>query len=672
MAAVAGSETVRITVDEIDLDVPKGEMIVESVKRLGLDIPIFCYHSRLKPVGMCRMCLVEVGFRQDDGSVRKMPKPQTACTLPAMDKLVVYTDTAMVHRDRKGVLEFLLINHPLDCPICDRGGECPLQNITLAYGPSTSRFVEMKRHLPKAFPLSQYVTLDLERCIQCGRCVRFTEEISGDSQLAFRFRGAAMQPSTYQLTDFDSKFSGNVIEICPVGALTSAKYRFRARPWDLETRPAVCTECSNGCNVWFDYRAGRFVRIDGRTNEQVNEEWTCDKGKFGHDWYNAADRMTAVLVREGDALKETGWAEAYSAIVPAFQGGGAGLVGPKLSNESLYLFGKLFKGAFGGGDLDFRWTRDTADLSGMVGTTIAGLELRASILVFGPLADESPIVFLRVRKAWFRGGAQVVVACSQDSEADSFAHAVLRYRPGTVGELAKGLAAMVQGQGDAQAISAATGASQDQLQRAAEALGADTAIVTTHAILNEQGGKEAIDALRSHAHFSCYALGANDQGALELGLQRGRATEEVMRAAAGGQVGALWLVGCDPIHDFHDRALATAALESVPFLVVQDVRMTDSARYASVVLPMAAPAEQEGTYTNCARRVQRMRQVVPAPGDAKPAWRIFSECMVRALDVVPYFNPREVRSSIAQEHPAYARATEAALDGEGALLWGSE
>lgn len=315
MAAVSTStETVLLTINEVEIEVPKGELIVESVKRLGLEVPIFCYHSRLDPVGMCRMCLVAVGFKQQDGSVRFMPKPQTACTLPASEGMVVLTDSQQIHTDRKGVLELLLINHPLDCPICDRGGECPLQNNTIFYGPSTSRYLEIKRHLPKAYPLSEYVTLDLERCIRCGRCVRFTEEISGDAQLAFRFRGAMMQPSTFQLGEFQSKFSGNTIEICPVGALTSTEYRFRARPWDLETKPAICTECSNGCNVWFDYRLGKQVRINGRTNEAVNEEWTCDRGKFGHEWYNE-NRCTRVLIREGDALKESDWPTALAKIL---------------------------------------------------------------------------------------------------------------------------------------------------------------------------------------------------------------------------------------------------------------------------------------------------------------------------------------------------------------------
>jgi NADH-quinone oxidoreductase subunit G len=672
MAAVASVETVRITVNEIGLEVPKGELIVESVKRLGLEIPIFCYHRRLKPVGMCRMCLVEVGFRQQDGSVRKMPKPQAACTLPASEGMAVYTDSEMVHADRKGVLEFLLINHPLDCPICDRGGECPLQNNTLVYGPSTSRFLELKRHLPKAFPLSKYVTLDLERCIQCGRCVRFTEEISGDSQLAFRFRGAEMQPSTYQLTDFESKFSGNTIEICPVGALTSAKYRFRARPWDLETKPAICTECSNGCNVWFDHRAGKFVRINGRTNEAVNEEWTCDKGKFGHDWYNAEDRLKSVLVRDGDVLRESGWSEAYGAIVPAFKRSGAGLCGPKLSNEALFVFNKMFKEAFGGGDVDFRWTRDTADMVGKISMPIAALESARSILVIGPLADEAPIVYLRVRKAWFNAGSKIVVASSGDTDADSFAHAVLRYRPGAVGALAKGLAAMCAGGADVRAISQETGVAEAQLRRAAEGLRPETVVVATHGLLNESGGKEAIGALKSLPSFNCYALGANDQGAIELGLQQGRTTADILQAAADGGVKALWLAGCDPLNDFADRALAQRALENVEFLVVQDVRMTESAHFASVVLPMCAPAEDEGTYTNCERRVQRFKRAIPAPGDAKPAWRIFSECLMRAGDVVPYFNPNEVLQAIAKRHPEFAKATETALDGEGALLGGTE
>ncbi len=643
MAAVAITETVRITVNEVELVVPKGEMIVESVKRLGLEIPIFCYHSRLKPVGMCRMCLVEVGFKQPDGSVRMMPKPQAGCTLPAMEGMVVITDSTAIHRDRKGVLEFLLVNHPLDCPVCDRGGECPLQNNTLVYGPSTTRFLEMKRHLPKAFPLSQYVTLDLERCIQCGRCVRFTEEISGDSELAFRFRGALMQPSTYQLTEYESRFSGNVIEICPVGALTSAKYRFRARPWDLETKPGVCLECSNGCNVWFDHRAGKFVRINGRTNESVNEEWTCDKGKFGHDWYNSPHRATKVLVRNSGALTASGWADAYSVILNEFQKGPAGvLVGPKVSNEGLFTLKNLFQ-SIANADIDFRWTKDTLDLSGKVANSIASLESAPTIVIFGDLAAELPIVFLRVRKAWFKNGAKVIVVHHAPTDADSFADKVVRYEAGKCAEAAKQIAATIE---------------------------SNAVIVCSHAILNLSNGRGVIEALQGHKHFNCYATGANTQGAIELSINKGRTTGEILHAAAIGEIKSLWLVGCDLFNDFHNKDLVKKALENVGFLVVQTSVMDEAVHYASVVLPMAAPAEQDGTTTNCERRVQRFAQAVAAPGDAKPAWRIFSECLVRLTPQTPYFNLGEIMDAISREHSAYKEVSYARLDGEGVLLGG--
>ncbi|HRK23073.1 MAG TPA: NADH-quinone oxidoreductase subunit NuoG, partial [Fimbriimonadaceae bacterium] len=590
MAAVASTETVKIKVNNVDLDVPKGELIVESVKRLGLEIPIFCYHSRMKPVGMCRMCLVEVGFVQPDGSVRMMPKPQAACTLGASEGMAIVTDSELVHRDRRGVLEFLLVNHPLDCPICDRGGECPLQNNTIFYGPSTSRFVEMKRHLPKAFPLSQYVTLDLERCIQCGRCVRFTEEISGDSQLAFRFRGANMTPSTFELRDFQSKFSGNVIEICPVGALTNAKYRFRARPWDLETKPGICTLCSNGCSIWFDYRVGKLARVNGRTNEAVNEEWTCDRGKFGHDFYNSETRLTKPLVRQGDALVEADWSDAYGPILEAFQGGKdkvAALAGPMVSNEGLFLLQKLFREGFGSNNLDHRFEKNLVPYGerlsakmgvGEVQSTIDSFELANSILVFGTsLADEEPILFLRVRKAWFKHGARVVVAHHAPTDADSFAHVLLRYREGTAGAVANGLLKLLIDSGKAKVpaatadavkaftpeqVESISGVPASSLKAAAEVL-AGASIATTRGLYNLADGTEVAETLAGIAMttggaFNLYARGANEQGAADLGFlpdtlpgggaapKAGKNTHEILKAAADGKMKALWLVGWDP------------------------------------------------------------------------------------------------------------------------------
>ncbi|MBC8064591.1 MAG: NADH-quinone oxidoreductase subunit NuoG [Chlorobia bacterium] len=665
MAAAVQVETVNITINDIEIAVPKGELIVESVKRLGLEIPIFCYHPRMKPVGMCRMCIIEVGFKQPDGTVRKMPKPQAACTLPASEGMAVYTDSEMVHRDRKGVLEFLLINHPLDCPICDRGGECPLQNNTLFYGPSTSRYVELKRHAHKAFPLSQYVTLDLERCIQCGRCVRFTEEISGDAELAFRFRGADMQPSTFELRDFQSKFSGNVIEICPVGALTSSKYRFRARPWDLETKPGICTLCSNGCNIWFDYRVGKMVRINGRTNDAVNGEWTCDKGKFGHEFYNSENRLTVPLARQGDQLVECDWARAYSDVIRAFaQGGGkvAVIGGSDNSNEDLFMARKLFRDVFGADNVDHQLEANLGP--SVVRNSIASLEDAKSILVFGTsLADELPMVFLRVRKAWLDNDAKVVVAHDEATEADAFAQVVLRYRPGTEGSVAKGLV----GQMSPEEVESASGVPAAKIREAVQLLAGST-IITTQSLSNRD--TDAVKTLSNieGTNFNSYSLRSNDEGAAVLFKGSGMDTQAILEAAASGELKALWLLGVDPFAIYPDRDLVQRALENVEFLAYQGIAETEALHYASVVLPHTAPAEQEGTYTNCERRVQRMRPVLDPKGDAKPAWRIFSEIYVRLKPSTPFFNAGEVMEEIASQNPSFAGARYSVLPDEGYLL----
>lgn len=696
MAAVTEVQTITITINDIEVQVPKGELIVESVKRVGLEIPIFCYHPRMKPVGMCRMCLVEIGFKQPDGSVRKMPKPQAGCTLPASEGLVVYTDTEMVRRDRRGVLEFLLINHPLDCPICDRGGECPLQNNTLFYGPSTSRFVEAKRHLPKAFPLSRYVTLDLERCIQCGRCVRFTEEISGDSQLAFRFRGAKMQPTTFELTEFTSKFSGNVIEICPVGALTSSRYRFRARPWDLETKPSICTVCSNGCNIWFDYRVNKMVRINGRTNESVNEEWTCDKGKFGFESYNSDDRLTDPLIRKGDRLVPCSWAEAYAEILAAFKVGGrqvAALAGPQLGNEDLFMLQKMFRKNFQSNNLDHRFFKNLPKRGEMPGVvdTIASYENKPAILIFGTsLADDLPILFLRVRKAWFQHAAKVVVAHDGPTDADSFAHLILRYKPGTAAILANALAGEVA----FDVAEKQTGVSADRIREAAAIL-KGAPVIATQGLYDLENGSDVVHAGVSLAKalggtFNLYPLGANHQGAQELGilpdtLPNGRGldndgnddyrgphnvglnTHEILEGCASGSVEALWLADVDPFEHL-DRSTVEKALENVGFLVVQNTVRSEVLDYASVVLPTAAPAERSGTMTNMERRVQRIRAVIPPKGAAKPAWQIYSEVGLRVNPETPLFNPAEVMVQIGKVHPGFKACEYDLIAEEGNLL----
>ena len=702
MATVAQEVMVTLTINDVEVEVPKGELIVESVKRLGLEIPIFCYHPRMKPVGMCRMCLVEVGFRQPDGSVRMMPKPQAGCTLPADANMVVFTDSEAVHRDRKGVLEFLLINHPLDCPICDRGGECPLQNNTMAYGPSTSRFIEMKRHLPKAFPLSEYVTLDLERCIQCGRCVRFTEEISGDSQLAFRFRGASMQPTTFQLTDFESKFSGNVIEICPVGALTSSKYRFRARPWDLETRAGICTVTPDGANIWFDHRAGKFVRVNGRTNESVNEEWTSDKSKFGHDFYNSPDRLKAPNKRDGDIFERVSWSAAYEVIIEQFSGAGdssAVLVGPMIANEGMYLAQKVARDVIKTQNIDTwsgsEFVRFDDRIENKLGVptvqaSIAELEHMDSVLVFGSsLADEQPMSFLRIRKGWFQRGMQVVVAHSTATEVDSFANCVLTYRPGSEGWLAGALATLSGVPGakiDLKKAIEKTGIEESKMREAAEILkSGERAFVTTQTLQNTEQGRVALEALAamansSGAKFNCMALTANASSAPDLGVlpdtlpggikseSIGKSTREVFEAVVSGSIKNIFLIGFDPIEDFADKDLAIQALEKAESVVYLNSYSGKSAGYSTIVLPLALPAESDGTFTSSERRVQRMMPALTAPGESKSAWRVFSEILMRNFDGMPAFNPGETMTEISQVVPSFAGIRYSGLSGEGLIL----
>ncbi|MCS7273239.1 MAG: NADH-quinone oxidoreductase subunit NuoG [Fimbriimonadales bacterium] len=732
----AQPKLVNIEINGIPLQVPEGEPLVEAAKRVGADIPIFCYHKYMQPVGMCRMCLVEIGYKQPDGSVRKMPKPQTSCTLPCTEGLVAWTETEQIIKDRRAILEFLLINHPLDCPICDRGGECPLQNNTQFYGPSTSRYIEVKRHLPKAFPLSKYVMLDLERCIQCGRCVRFTEEVSGDSQLAFLFRGAQTQPHTFQLTEFTSHFSGNVIEICPVGALTSRTYRFRARPWDITTQKSICTMCSNGCNLYVDSRAGRVVRINARENPLVNETWTCDKGKFEQTYMHASDRLLQPMVRRGKEWEPIRWSDAYDLLLErwsALSGNGravAGLAGHRLSNESLYLFQKLLRGAFQTNHIDHRFTRYQGALC--VPTTqneYRDLEAAALVFVFGmDLIDEQPMVFLRLRKACRRYEVQSIVAYPVPNAAEEFATLCLRYRPGSEDALLKGLLHVVLEQlptlpAEAESLKAQladctpawtaeqTGVPAETLMAAAQQIAQSPSMVILagEKVWNHPRAHEVVEWLqvlnrltgndtREEGGLNLMPTGANQQGAWELGVvphllpgyalvedaaararfeqawgvslpaTAGLSTDGILQACLQGEVQLLYIAGADLIGAHYEPALAERALRACAFVVVQDVQMTETARYADLLLPACPFTEYEGTFTNWERRVQRFWQAHPPQGEAKPDWQVFAELWLRIRRQVPPFSAREVMEEIARLVPAFAPADYARLGEEGVRL----
>ncbi|WP_460867720.1 NADH-quinone oxidoreductase subunit G, partial [Rhodococcus aerolatus] len=414
---------VRLTIDGSRVDAPKGELLIRACERLGIVVPRFCDHPLLDPAGACRQCLVEVEM-----GGRPMPKPQASCTMTVADGMVVRTQhsSAVAEKAQAGVMELLLINHPLDCPICDKGGECPLQNQAMAHGRSESRFHEHKRTFPKPIAISSQVLLDRERCVLCQRCTRFAEQVAGDDVLELLERGAQQQVGVADGAPFLSYFSGNTIQICPVGALTSAAYRFRSRPFDLVSTPGVCEHCASGCAQRTDWRRGTVQRRLARADAEVNEEWSCDKGRFAFRYLDDDARITRPLVRGEDGeLHEASWTAALQAaatgLLAARDGAGAGvLAGGRLTVEDAYAYAKLARVALRTNDVDVRARVHSdeeldflaAHVAGSTpatgGVTYADLEAAPAVLCVGlEPEEESPIVFLRLRKAHRQRGAHV-------------------------------------------------------------------------------------------------------------------------------------------------------------------------------------------------------------------------------------------------------------------------
>ncbi|MCC6728535.1 MAG: NADH-quinone oxidoreductase subunit NuoG [Chthonomonadales bacterium] len=726
-------ELVNITINGVPLQVPKGEVVFEAAKRIGVDIPFFCYHPRLsmEAGANCRMCLVDVAMprKNPDGSVTmaRMPKPQTSCSLPVAEGMAIETESEAVVEARRGVLEFLLINHPLDCPICDRGGECPLQNNTLHYGPPTTRFVEEKRHFTKAYPLSDYVVFDRERCIHCARCTRFTQDISGDAQLGFLKRGAAMELDTYHHTTFTSRFSGNTIEVCPVGALLSRTYRFKARPWDLVTQKSICTRCSNGCNIKLDYRLSALQRVNARVNEAVNEEWTCDRGKFGMAYVSADDRLAQPLVREGERFVPASWSDTDGLLAERLreaEGKIGGIGGALVPNEDLYVWQRLFREVLGSGNLDHRMgPHFPATRAGLyerfghhtMAVPIADLENAKTILVFGAdLVEEQPIVYLRVRKAWRLRGARVIEAIGEGGcdaapafgHVREFASVSLRHRPGTEVALLNGLLAAIRAESSASGpgaevprdIAAAwpldraareSGVEPDALRRAARLLDTrELAILAGRAVTSHPHADEVLTALGNlaaavgnPAALNVPVTDVNAQGAMDLGIlpdslpgyeppaAPGMDTHQMLEAAARGEIRALWVMGEDLLARYHDTDLARRALENCPFVVVCDHTLTETGRMANVVLPLQTVAERDGTFTNVERRVQRFLKAFDVGRHIRPGWLICAEIAARLGHRMPYFSARDVLRDIAAHVPIYGGCTPRELGDEG-VRWG--
>jgi NADH-quinone oxidoreductase subunit G len=628
---------VTLSIDGKEVTVARGTLIIRAAEQLGIEIPRFCDHPFLAPAGACRQCFVQV---------EGQPKLATSCTMTVAPDMVVHTQNTSdeVTQAQIANLEFLLLNHPLDCPICDRGGECPLQDQALAFGPGESRFREAKRVYPKPVPLSPLVNLDRERCVLCARCTRFCDEISGDRFIELFARGAGERVSIAAGEDFRSPFSGNTIQICPVGALTSTPYRFVARPFDLTSGDSVCNHCSAGCNVRVDVRRGEIVRVLARDNVDVNDAWICDKGRFAFAWPDAPGRITTPLLR-GQGLEGASFGEVLSWVAARCTGARvAFLTGGRLMDEDYYALSKLARTVFGTNDLDHRRASGAVEAERQAAATPMAvtsevLERATTILVVGLDAEnEVPILHLRLRKA-ARGGAGITVLHPRRTRLHDVAAHVLA-APGADAEL---LAKAVGGQ--------ATG---DPTLDAAVATLREAG--TDGVVLAGERSPQAADlALRLAAstgsRFGYVTRRANDRGALRAGVhpallpggrmleepddvervwgpivnrQTGRDANAILEACARREVDVLFLVGIDPLRDVPDAALARRALDNVPVKVVQSLELGDLEPFADAFLPAAPSIEKHGHMTDWEGRPQPIVPVRQALGLSRPDWEIFA------------------------------------------------
>jgi NADH-quinone oxidoreductase subunit G len=691
---------VTVTIDGREMQANAGDLLIKVAQEHGIYIPRFCWHERMKPVGMCRMCLVEI-----EGQ-RGLPP---ACTATVSDGMVVRTDTPPVKKAQEGVLEFLLINHPLDCPVCDRGGECPLQDLTFGFGPGESRFVEEKRHFAKPIPISELVVLDRERCILCARCTRFADEVAGDPLISFVERGAEMQVLTYPDEPFASYFSGNTVQICPVGALLATPYRFRARPWDLSSVESSCQLCSVGCRVALQSSLNRLVRSLGVDSEPVNHGWLCDKGRFGFDFVHDEGRLIEPLVRDDDGLAEATWPEALDAAAAglreALERGGPGSVallgGARGTNEDAYAWVRFAKGVLRTDHVDCQLGDGLPAevVCGLPRATLSDCDgARAIVLLAPDLKEELPVAYLRLRRAAQDLGVPLVELSATGSGLSRYARVRLCHRPGEVDLLVRRLvAAVTEGKGPT-----GEGALDEAVAalRPAEGKG-DAVVVLGRPSLAEPAGPTvraaaALADLPGVRFLSALRRG-NVHGALDLGLapgmlpgrvtlDAGRAwfeaawggaparpgldAEGILRAAADGRIGALVLLGADPLSDFPDRGLARRALERVPFVLAVDAFPTESTQRAAVVVPVAAYGEKRGSTTNLEGRLLRLTRKVTPPGTAMEDWRVAVELALRFGVDFDLETVDEVTDEIARLAPAHRGADAALLRraGDGVVL----
>jgi NADH-quinone oxidoreductase subunit G len=640
---------ITFSIDGREVQAPENIMLADAAKLGDIEIPVFCYEPKLgHPVGACRMCLVEI---------EGIPKLQTACSTAVKDGMVVHTQSERARVAQEAVVEFLLINHPLDCPVCDKGGECPLQDITFGWGGGKSRFIEPKRHFRKPLELSPLIAIDRERCILCYRCVRYSQEVAEDYQLVLLERGENTFVGTFDGHPYVAPFSGNIIELCPVGALTSRPYRFRARPWDIEGSGSLCTLCPAQCNVTLTVRDDRVLRVLTRDHHEVDDGWLCDKGRFAYQAIHVDERITAPMIRDGGELRTVNWERALAEATGGLRRAGArtaALAGGGATNEEGLLLGRLLRDVLGSPHLDSRSGAavSLADWHALsnpaLAASVSDLEFAHAVLVLDcEPVDDAPILELRIRKGVRRNGVALLLASARPSALEPSAAQTLRFAPGRGAELAWALTAALRRRPLDEAAAAA-GASAEEVRKLARALreaGEEIVILYGEQLLDgDAGGLLALaDALGIAGIEGAGLIGipeaANGRGLREAGvlpnagpgfsappLPGGLDAAGIAAKLGDGELSALYLLGVDPLRSFPDGGAWEQALENATTVIAHAAFLTQGVReHATVIFPAESSAEKEGTVTHPDGRVQRLRPAIGHPGDVRAEWRVLSE-----------------------------------------------
>jgi NADH-quinone oxidoreductase subunit G len=691
------SEQVTFTINGEEVQATAGDNLIEACEKAGTYIPRFCHHNRMNPVGMCRMCIVEVDMGRG-------PALQPSCMLTVAEGMVVDTESDVTKKAQDGVLEFLLVNHPLDCPVCDKGGECPLQDQTMAYGPGESRFIEEKRHYEKPIPVNDNVFLDRERCILCDRCTRFADEVAGDPLIHFIDRGNQTQVNTFPGQPFSSYFSGNVVQICPVGALTAKPYRFKARPWDLDE---VDSTYPNAMGDRINIQASRnqVLRFQGVDSEAVNWGWLADKERFAFEAYQSDARLTEPLVRggglneadpEGEELVASSWSAALKTIADAVSATDASKVavigGSRLTNEAQYAWTKLAKGVIGTDNVDASMGDELPvhALLGLPRATIAdACAAGGTIVLLGPdPKEELGTLYIRLRHAVVEDGATLIELTPAGTGLSGIAAASLHARPGDVGAVARALVAGA-------ATGEVGGVSADNINAAHALLDGQVTVILGRASLAESvvPTLEAADALAGieGARFLPAVRRGNMMGAMDMGmapgilpgrttLDAGRSgfadtwpnvpsvggsnTAGILTAAQAGDIDGLFILGADPITDAVGPADAEAALRAVGTVVAVETLPNASTLAADIVLPAAAFTEASGSHTNLEGRVSPVRQKVTPPGTARADWMIAAELAGYLGSDLGFDQAADIWAELAPRSAVHGDLTAAAIEAE--------